>query len=742
VKRAIYITGLVLLICGCSAEIAAALPDGRVYEMVSPAYKGGYGVDLGAAILATEEEGNRVEYMSFGAFAGVTGSVKPPGYMAQRTANGWFSLPLVPPSEIAPETLGSDLSRSLLQSVTLDDAGPSTGTGKYQNETDMFLLHGTSLPDAAEYFEVAGKIFLTSLEKKPLRSGTFYVGGSQDLCHLVFGANQPMLPEAQESKEVHFELYELDRGCLGATPALRVIGLNNEDKLISPRCQVLPGGQRSANAIADGGAEIYFTVNVEIAEHPACISGRHQVFVRLEGSKTIEVSRPLSEACDEVVSPVTVPCEDAAVRASSDFVAASEDGSHVVFTTSQALTGEDVDSGNDVYIAGVGCPGGPSEVCEVRDRQLTEMSQVSYDPRPGQSARVLGVVRVAPDASRVYYVAEGDMLTVPEEDALASEGKDVPVDGAANLYVYETATKTTKFVTDLCSGPELSGQIESVRCPAGLVAGPRNRNDGEMWENGDAETSGLDGRYLVFASYGRLVPTDTDTAADVYRYDALTGRLNRVSIGVAGYDADGNRDGFDATIGRHVQQGFVTEKYELAMRAMSEDGTRVVFSSAESLSPMVSNNAENVYEWQEADGGGGEGEVAMISTGTAGEPDAEPVISPSGRDVFFTTVQGLVANDTDGAADIYDARRGGGFPPPPAAGLECLEACQGPLSTPVPVLIPGSESQQPGENVPARKVSPHSKRKKKKSKKGGAKHRKRNARKARATYRKAGGRSL
>ncbi|MGH2911294.1 MAG: hypothetical protein ACRDJ3_02340 [Solirubrobacteraceae bacterium] len=733
---------MILLICCLSGGAATALPDGRVYEMVSPPYKGGYGVDLGAAILATEENGNRVEYMSFGAFNGLTGGPKAPGYMALRTDGGWSSVPLVPPAAISPETIGNDLSRSFSQSVTFDNAGPNYGAGKYQNETDVFLLHDTSLPDTEEYFEVAGNIFLTSLEGKPFRSSVSYVSGSPDLCHLVLDTDQPLLVEAEESQQIHNELYELDQGCSGATPALRVVGLNNESRLISPRCEVLLGlDPRDSNAIADEGSEIYFTANVQGGEHPDCVTGRHQIFDRISGSKTIEVSRPLSEPCDGVVAPNTVPCEDAGTRMSSDFAAASEDGSHVVFTTSQRLTGEDLDSGNDVYMAGVGCPGGPGEGCESSDRELTEMSQVSHDPRAGQSADVLGVVRVAPDGKRVYFVAEGDLLTVTEEARLEGEGRDVPTDGAANLYVYELGTNTTKFVTDLCSGPELSGKVESARCPPNLVAGPQNRNDTEIWEHGNAETSGQDARYLVFASYGRLVTGDADTAADVYRYDAVTGRLDRISIGVAGYDANGNRDGFDATIGLHWGASLVTEKYELASRAMSEDGTRIVFSSAEPLSPSVSNGDDNIYEWQE---GGGEGEVGMISTGTAGESDAEPVISPPGGDVFFTTVQGLVKEDTDGAADVYDARRGGGFPPPQAPRLECLEACQGPLSAPAPVVIPGSESQQPGENaVPAGKVATTNKKgvvgKHKKANKKRTKRRKSKARKAKSGRRKIGG---
>ena len=78
------------------------------------------------------------------------------------------------------------------------------------------------------------------------------------------------------------------------------------------------------------------------------------------------------------------------------------------------------------------------------------------------------------------------------------------------------------------------------------------------------------------------------------------------------------------------------------------------------------------------------------------------VISETGDDIFFTTDQGLVPQDTDGQDDVYDARLGGGFPPAPAEPQPCSgDACQGPLTNPAPLLVPGSVSQAPGENFPA-----------------------------------------
>ena len=41
-----------------------------------------------------------------------------------------------------------------------------------------------------------------------------------------------------------------------------------------------------------------------------------------------------------------------------------------------------------------------------------------------------------------------------------------------------------------------------------------------------------------------------------------------------------------------------------------------------------------------------------------------------------------------------------GFPQAPAAAQPCSgDACQGPLTNPAPLLIPGSVSQVPGENL-------------------------------------------
>jgi len=51
---------------------------------------------------------------------------------------------------------------------------------------------------------------------------------------------------------------------------------------------------------------------------------------------------------------------------------------------------------------------------------------------------------------------------------------------------------------------------------------------------------------------------------------------------------------------------------------------------------------------------------------------------------------------------FYDARLGAGFPVAPAPRQPCVagDSRQGPLTNPAPLLVPGSVSQAPGENLP------------------------------------------
>lgn len=682
----IFALTLSLALCASALTVgpALALPEGRVYEMVSPVYKGGYGAKT---IEAVAPDGESVAFYSAGAFAEApSGPEVGFDYIARRGASGWSTTPLIVPSALLPYVASKDVSSTLSTVMAFGKPGADQ-EGAFQASTEAeVVLHPTNLADVPANWEMAGPAFKLFHEESIILQ---YIDASPDLCHILLTTPFGSL-SAEEPGVTGEQVYEFDRGCGGEPVTVRRLGLNNKGKSISPGCGVRVGGTvtDTFNAVADDGKQVFFSTC------PSGMSENFQLFVRLEGSRTLEVSKPLGEACGEV------PCPDGPTRARTDFVGASEDGSSVFFTTSAPLEpAGDRDNGNDLYMARIGCPTAEPG-CEVKHRVVTSLVQVSHDPNGGE-AGVRSVMRVAPDGSRVYFVASGDLLDGAQQKALEGEGRAVPHAGADNLYVYDATSTQMGFVGDLCSGKELSGATTDLHCPSAT--------DGS---DEDAQTAGPDGRFLVFATHAQLVAGDTDSAQDVYRYDAVTGALQRVSTGEDGFDANGNNDRFEASIppghwggGLYGAQP-VLAQYEMNNRAVSEDGSRIVFESAEPLSPTAVNGLVNVYEWHEAPGSS-EGSVSLISSGSDLESDEDAVISPTGRDVFFVTSQGLAAQDTDGSADIYDARLGGGFPQAPAERRPCEgDACQGPLSNPAPLLVPGSAVQMAGGNFPASGAAP------------------------------------
>ncbi|HWY19531.1 MAG TPA: hypothetical protein VNY27_12585 [Solirubrobacteraceae bacterium] len=599
-----------------------------------------------------------------------------------------------------------------------------------QSTGTEYVLHRVGVPDTPASWEPFGEP-LVQVNGKPIDGLVF--DGSDDLCHLILGATDPLLPVTEHTVG---QMYDYSRGCGGSEHYVRALAVTNAGPVINPECKVDLGTEYGALSTEGQGKQesSFNTVNVDgsiifvttaVKGKPNCTG--HQVFARLGGERTLEVSKPLAEACADV------PCPGASSRAAAYFTGASEDGSKVFFTTAAPLVAGDKDTGNDLYMATIGCGEGEAG-CAAAERRVTSLVQVSHDPVVGQAADVQGVLRIAPDGSRVYFVAHGVLSEGPN-----AEGRE-PVSGGDNLYLYDAETGRTTFVTDLCSGPELSGAARDAACPAGLTGGEgfKFRNDSGLWSNGQEVSSTRDGRVLVFSSYGRLTPDDADSAKDVYRFDSTTGSLLRVSAGENGYDANGN-DEFDATISPAGIQpsDSVRLKRELSFRSISDDGSRIIFYSSGPLSPRAQKRVPDIYEWH-ASPEGGPGVVSMVSGGASDSPDFAATISPSGRDIFFLTAQGLVPGDQDGLVDVYDARLGGGgFPQAETARQSCSsDACQGPLSNPAPLLMPGSAVQRAGDNLQGQSP-PAPATKKSVKKRPGCKKAKARGRKARCARRAA-----
>jgi len=340
---------------------------------------------------------------------------------------------------------------------------------------------------------------------------------------------------------------------------------------------------------------------------------RRQVWARVGGSVSVAVSR---SECTRTSGDLGGACNGVSPAMNEG---AADDGSRVFFTTSQQLVNGDTDTGNDLYAcdisAGELVPVGAANPCA----PLRQVSGTAAD------AQVENVVEISDDGSRVYFVARGvlaDNLGASDVGALA---------GAANLYLWER------------NGAHPAGQTQFVaRLDSPIIPQVQMTPDG---------------RYLVFVTGSGLVTegpgADTDGgASDVYRYDASTGVMVRVSTSVAG--GGGNAPGFAAGLGES---------------SITSDGSTVIFGSGEALSLADTNGGGDVYSWRD-------GHVSLISAG-GGSPLG---ITPSGRDIFFETGAPVLPADGDVIGDIYTARVGGGFDPPRPSASCSGDGCQGLLS--------------------------------------------------------------
>ena len=311
------------------------------------------------------------------------------------------------------------------------------------------------------------------------------------------------------------------------------------------------------------------------------------------------------------------------------------DGSRVFFTTAQQLVNSDTDSSSDLYECdippGTPAPVGAANPCVA----LTEVSGAA------SGANAENVVAVSEDGSRVYFMAEGTVLA-----GNPGANDETAVAGNHNLYVWTKDAAHPAGMTTFVAAIDANG-----------ITG--------------AQTT-ADGRYFVFSTTTALVSsgpgTDTDGRSDIYRYDAESQTMQRISTSVNG--SGGNSPEFDAL-------------------SPSADGSMVVFATAEALSPQDTDGVSDVYLWHD-------GHVSLISNG-GGET---PWIDASGQNIYFLTDRPLTAADRDVNVDIYDARVDGGFDlsrPAPCAG----DACQGqPGTPPAPAGVPGSETLQGAGNLP------------------------------------------
>jgi hypothetical protein len=659
---------------------SSELPECRAYELVTPPFKEGALTSL----TAVSPDGSRVIVKSLGDFgdAGNNPSNFGATYELRRGPSGWNSTNLDPLASQYPWDQYLDASPDLGTTLWYLRATSQSlyAADLYVRETDGALgdLGPIQPPSASEGPPGTGRPPEAGIGDILDHFG--FAGASSDLSHVLFDISSvpaavgllkgvdPLWPGDKTAAGV--SLYEYVKG-RGGPPEL--VGVDDEGELIG-RCGVVLA--HGAHPVSSDGSIVYFTPMGK--DQQTCSSAVQppvaELFARIDNGQptahTVSISEPSAQDCE--ACDTTTGLKDAV------FQGASEDGSKVFFTTPQELLPGR--RGTNLYeydfqapAAGVGHPDG-------------RITPVTDGEPPAANPELEGVLAISTDGSHVYFVARAVLATGTNGVGAQAQW------GASNLYVYDANSGHTRFVATLAAS---DGMPRTAVTP--------------------------DGRFLVFASSAQLTPDDTSSVSQIFRYDASTGQLLRISIGQEGFADDGNDGVFGARLGEaeaNVNAGQVAR----APVTISADGSRVAFESFDGLTPRAVNDrligesenspgvltpiyADNAYLWHE-------GALSLISDGrdemfVAGSRSSVGVLglSASGGDAFFTTSDQLVGQDGDTEQDVYDARIDGGFPAPLRAPSCAGEECQGSVSTP-PVLGSPPSTMVPGEGDALASISP------------------------------------
>ncbi len=618
----------------------AGAADGRAYELVSPPEKAGGevfpadplqgschgckppGGGVGFAELFPIESAPDGESVSYMGYPFSPGDPVFDSYLSRRTAAGWQTT-VVSPALQENADAGP---------VALD---PSLGAGLIYQGGQTQLS-----PDAPSGYQ---DLYLEN-------SGDPGVFTSL-LTHAMFEANPPK----RSAKDFEFEGIVSGTLVLLHSADLSHVFFAVNDALTGPTAFAPEpadpgqfgrdlyewhGGSLSLVNVLPGntgvGVDAVFASN-SADNHAVSVDGSRvfwsaggHLYVRVEGRRTVEVPD------------------------GSGFVSASADGTRVLLADGKLYDLNQAGTPAEAYI----------EMADLTEGQ-------------GGFKGVAGTGEEAGELSRVYFVDTAALAGAGE-----NERHESPQAGGDNLYFWQEGA-SPRYIATLSTVDDGSSFLNT------WAPSPADRT---------AEAS-PDGRYLAFMSIAPLTGYDSDgptckleshgSCAEVFLYDATAGRLSCASCNPTGELPLG------PSILRLVQGPLQGAPKVLPQPRYLTDQGRLYFDSQDRLSPFDTNgNVEDVYEY-EPEGGPGEpagdacervgGCVLLVSPGTGSSDSNFLAMDETGKNVFFTTRDRLVGQDSDELIDVYDAREEGGFPTTETKHAGCQgETCQ---STPTPPVF-------------------------------------------------------
>lgn len=640
---------------------SSALPDCRAYEMVSPVEKNGADIAVRGDSLnymtrtvQASENGDRITYSSFKAFANQAAALYSNQYLSSRQAAQWDTEGIN-----APGGLSIAGALSLGGNTRFWNAyeafSPDLSTGWLYN-TNKTPITPAGVPGEANFYQrnIDGSFAALGT------GGSFYgasIGGFSDDLNHVFVTTEAgeddiydysngtlhlvsVLPDGSPSLAAGIGSFDDNQGVFTTrfTNQYRAVSSDGSRVYWSTTSEGLPN--------AGAGGEIY------LRENPA------QPQSALNGSN--ECTEP-GKACTVQVWP----------EPSGAFVTAARDGSAAL-----------------IYIL-KGTEGRRLYQFDANSKSLTLIA-----------GGVEGVLGASDDLDRIYFVSTDDLA-------------DGAVPGGNNLYI-DQGGSISLIATLSAQDLSIGGSSPVASKPSDRYS--RVTPDGERiafmsnlsltgYDNTDVDGEGSALEVFTYdAGSGDLSCASCNPSGARPVTSSLIRSYSQPAI--------------PATVqGSQLPAAGWIPSWEHALhpsRLLSADGERLFFNSFDALVPEDTNGVQDVYEWELPGAGDctegssryselNEGCVSLISSGQSPQKSEFLDASVDGDDVFFLTNSSLVPQDP-GKVDVYDARVGGGYPVATRTSACEGETCQSPPAAPNDPTPSSSAYRGPGNlsTAPAR----------------------------------------
>jgi len=571
----------------------AGLPDGRVYEQVSPAAKNGNQaappVAGGHAYGVASPDGSRILYSSTGPIGEATSGVDNFS-ISTRSPSGWrtrAALPQPPPAPRDPISSGDPvwlLPSSDRSSVAFTARNPFTlSTIDFANPNFSFASTYLSSEGGPALWlgHPTVEAPVPALEEVESPSNLVLAGAAGDLSSVYYEYYGTLVPEdaprraaVEGNNNQAWGLYEWRGDRLKAANLLPPpSGTEDPDGAVAAAVGVQTLGALPSdfdNQVSRSGNTALF-----VSPNPEAGSGRPpQLYARVDGSRTVLVSR------SELTHSESLNGADAITGLSQSHIPSyafgSPDGSHVFFTSQEQLTSDapadssfkgyqfNLTSETMSYLPGVTAPilaASEDGSTLVFDDNHSSEEQLAV----WSGGHVTDIAPLPPPSEEQLYVAP---VTLAAGGTVVVFQTDSPIPGFNNgggygeVYRYDLITNGLSCVSCPPEGqsPEGTANLSNDDLPHATLLTADSRGVSE------------DGSEIFFDTPDALVKGDTNERRDVYEWHV--GRISLISSGtgtadsvfldnsasgtdvffatrddLSGTDTDGSYDVYDARVG-------------------------------------------------------------------------------------------------------------------------------------------------------------------------------------------------